>query len=357
MATRAAVYWFSGTGNAWKLARAACAEIGRRAAAPAPVAAGGTACECRAIEQASGGGAVGEADLTGIVSPALGFGLPSNVASFLKRLPPGNGRKAFIAIALGNTETIALGARRMSISPSGGIALRQAARTLRRRGYDVAWAEAFEMPTNWILAIDPPPRPRADALVARGSEKIRSSMNALMRGERFHRPVSPLRAIPFAVVYALFSVIGRRYAGKLFYADDACDGCGECASRCPNGTIRWRSGRPAWGWSCLQCFRCINLCPRSAIQVSGLSIVAAAAPFLLMEYFRRRAIVPPLAHGLAAAGRIACCLIASAAIVELLHRLNSLPGAGRFIPRWPLTGKRARYAAPGFPPPEMDRSP
>lgn len=357
MKPSAVIYWFSGTGNAWRLANDACLEIARLPPSSFPDASGEIVCDCRPVERLPPGGADREADWTGIVSPVLGFGLPRNVVSFLKRLPAGNGRKAFVVIAMGNTETIALGSRRWSVPPTEGIAIRQALRLLKRRGYDVVRAEALEMPTNWILAVNPPPPPAAAAITARGSEMMRSFPEALVRGERFLRRVGLLLAIPLALVYGLFSLIGRRYAGKWFYADDACDGCGTCAAQCPNGTIGMRGGRPVWGWNCLQCFRCINLCPRGAIQVSGLAIAATFAPVLLAGWCHRRSLGLILPHAASWAGWIACYFVVSATVVAVLHRLQCSRRAGRFVPRWPLTKDRARYREPGFAPPERNTIP
>lgn len=345
MDSLALIHWFSGTGNAALLAGIAAGGLERRgvSAALSPI-------EAPRIDPARR-----DADIVGIVAPVLGFGLPRNVVSFLRRLAPGRGRRAFVIIAAGNTETIALGSHRWDVPPSEGIAIRQALGLLKRKGYDVIRAEAFEMPTNWILAVNPPPVERAASLSEMSSGKIEAFVDALVRGERYHQRIRPLYAAPLGVVYGLFASIGRRYAGKWFFADASCNGCGQCAAQCPNGTIRLRGKRPVWRWNCLQCFRCINLCPRNSIQVSGLAITAAIAPLLIAGYCGRHTVGALLASQGALAGKAACAILLSAVLAGILHRLQCAPRTGRFIPRWPLTRNRMRYREPGFIPPERSR--
>jgi NAD-dependent dihydropyrimidine dehydrogenase PreA subunit len=358
MRKHAVIYWFSGTGNACRLSCIAGHELVRALAAPESLKADEIGCDVCPIEQRPGGMPDGRAEYayTGIVSPVLGFGLPRNVVSFLRRLPPGDGRKAFVVIAMGNTETITLGSHRWNVPPTEGIAIRQARILLKRKGYDVIRAEAFEMPTNWILATNPPPPARAASLTARNVEKLEAFMANLVRGERYHRRVSPLYAIPFRLVYDLFTLIGRRYSGKWFFADESCNGCANCFSQCPQGTIRWRNNRPVWRWNCLQCFRCINLCPRSAIQVSCLAIVATVAPLLFAGYCYRHSLGMLLPHRWSLLGHAAYYFLISFIAVDMLHRLQCFPLTGRFTPRWPLTTHRTRYREPGFTPPERSHS-
>ena len=47
---------------------------------------------------------------------------------------------------------------------------------------------------------------------------------------------------------------------------DLCIGCGLCAEKCPQKNIEMKDGKPVWKAQCYQCLRCINACPRQAIQ-------------------------------------------------------------------------------------------
>lgn len=55
-------------------------------------------------------------------------------------------------------------------------------------------------------------------------------------------------------------------------ANDACIGCGQCASLCPRGNIRIKNGRAIIGADCIQCLSCLQYCPREAIDLGGISV-------------------------------------------------------------------------------------
>jgi Pyruvate/2-oxoacid:ferredoxin oxidoreductase delta subunit len=76
----------------------------------------------------------------------------------------------------------------------------------------------------------------------------------------------------------LYSTIGRFGLGGLFMADDHCIACGICERDCPAAAISLMGTgslrRPRWMPRCQGCNRCINLCPKSAIQCSPFRAAA-----------------------------------------------------------------------------------
>ena len=67
------------------------------------------------------------------------------------------------------------------------------------------------------------------------------------------------------VIHPLFNRYARNT--KPFHADAAlCDGCGWCAVHCPAKTIQLVDGLPVWNQSCYQCLKCLNGCPKKAIN-------------------------------------------------------------------------------------------
>ncbi|HQM51947.1 MAG TPA: EFR1 family ferrodoxin [bacterium] len=336
MARRAIIHCFSGTGNAARLARIAAEESVRL----------GVRAAVNPMERPH---VRGEADLVGIVAPVIGFGLPRMAARFLRRLPPGKGKKAFVLAARGSAVTVRLGRLRISLPAPEGVALLQAAAWLRLRGYAFAGAAALEMPTNWILAVDPPNEARLAAMTDRAAARIRRFVESIAAGAR---PPGGGRLAAAAClspilgpVCLLFGALGRRLAGKWFTATERCTGCGRCAAECPQGTIRMRRGVPRWGWDCQQCFRCISCCPLQAVEVSGTALLATFAPLLFVRRLSRLAASLPSGGG--AAG-VACCLGLMAAAAGIAQAIGSRRRGG--IPGWKPTRGRRRYRETGFDP-------
>jgi ferredoxin len=338
MDSHAIIYCFTGTGNAARLARIAAGDFDRRG-----VRADVSPVECLRIHPAHGG-----ADLIGIVTPVLGFGLPQMAARFLRQLPRGRGRKAFVIIAMGNSETVCVGRGRISLPPTEGIAILQSAFWLRLRGYSIAGACALEMPTNWIMAVEPPDKERASDMTERAAAAIGTFNGAVLAGTRTPGRARALTAaflFPlFAPVYLLFSTLIRRIGGKWFTVTARCTHCGACAAQCPQGTIRLRGGTPRWGWDCQQCYRCINLCPSGAIEVSGIAVLATCIPLALIRWISR--FVSPVSHGRGRAVAVVLCLALMAAAAWLVHAFGARRPGG--VPGWHLTRRRRRYREAHF---------
>jgi len=51
-----------------------------------------------------------------------------------------------------------------------------------------------------------------------------------------------------------------------FYADEKCIGCGTCKRICPVSNIDLIGKKPSWNRRCEQCFACLQWCPKTAIQ-------------------------------------------------------------------------------------------
>jgi hypothetical protein len=168
--------------------------------------------------------------------------------------------------------------------------------------------------------------------------------------------------------------IGRRSLGKLYVADDGCVGCGKCTRVCPAGAIDLIGGRPRWNLKCEACQRCINSCPRRAIQTStvrmlGLlllqiaSLVTFIGLFFLPygDYFQG-VNLGPLQVSVWWVGFVVALVIWALGFVLLTHLvLDELIWIGersralRPIFRANFTRGYRRYLDPGFEPQEPAR--
>ncbi|MDR0350123.1 MAG: EFR1 family ferrodoxin [Coriobacteriales bacterium] len=64
--------------------------------------------------------------------------------------------------------------------------------------------------------------------------------------------------------------MGSYYDGLKIGA--TCIGCGLCAARCPLKNLEVKDGKATQKGRCVQCYRCANLCPASAITIMGKSV-------------------------------------------------------------------------------------
>lgn len=57
-----------------------------------------------------------------------------------------------------------------------------------------------------------------------------------------------------------------------FWTNENCTGCAVCSKVCPAGNIEIVHGRPAWKHQCEQCLACLHWCPSQAIEYKQDSI-------------------------------------------------------------------------------------
>jgi len=247
-------YYFSGTGNSWRLAEAA-------------------ANRCRT----DGGSAMawsierglhpdhGQARNHGFFFPVYAFGLPAIMRRFIKSLPPADGRPALVVVALGDIRPPPYW-----LPGYEGNALYQARALLKKRGYKLISDASAHAPENWVLVGNTPSPEVATAILQHGTSHTSSSWSRHATGQMVRKKTLILWRLLLAPIYFLWLQFGRRFTGKSFDADERCNACGQCVRHCPAGTIILKRGRPRWGWKCENCMRCLGLCPQSAIQVSWL---------------------------------------------------------------------------------------
>lgn len=326
----ALIYWFSGSGNARRLAGRVAERF--RAA--------GHETRLVPVEEGILDPAHGDAGWVGLVTAVYGFGLPERVAAFLARLPTGGGRRAFVLTAIGNEETLELGPLRFPVPPTEGIANLDAEGRLARLGYDVVRGGTVAMPNSWFLPCDTPAPDACAALLSAAdgaADRFADAALALERGRADFRPASHL---PLGLLHLLYLHLGRRHLGKCFVASPACTGCAACAKGCPAGAIAMEGGRPRWNFDCQGCFRCANRCPAAAIDVSGTALFGSLA----FAWLGARLLRPLLGRRRSRLFLELVSFAISFPLMSLLH--DAVNGRGPLpLPPWPFTRGRRRYTA------------
>jgi len=244
------LYYFSGTGNSRRLAEIA-AERYQEA---------GVTVHVVNIEENKSAVGYNDYSCHGFIFPVHAFGIPRIMTKFMNNLPAQTGKEAFIIVSIGNEE--------YHLPPSEGKCLGQGQNILERKEYKVVGLNAVSMPNNWIAGISAPPPDKAALIVEAGEKAVLEFTEKIIKGESYIKKSHWLSKL-LGIINPFF-LYGQNYLGTLFRLDDGCNVCELCAKTCPVGNIEMVNDRPEWGNLCEQCFRCINLCPKEAIQCTQL---------------------------------------------------------------------------------------
>jgi len=257
---KAAVFYFSGTGNTELVANMIRAELTAR----------GCQTDLFRMEDVTRGKIAldtAKYDLIGIGSQVIGFTAPSLVYRFIRMLPKANGTRTFVFRTAGG------------VAPVNYNASKPMIRKLRRKGFDVFHERLFSIGSNWIT--------RFDDDVVRGlyeatQKKVSLMSDALLRGE-------PRVLKTGFVQHALMACVGVvaplffRFVGKDFTVSDACTHCGLCLKHCPAENIFEKDGKIRHKFSCNSCMRCVYECPQNAIRLRSFAFFAVPGGYKIKD--------------------------------------------------------------------------
>lgn len=241
------IFYFSGTGNTEFVAKEFQANFQLA----------GTDITLQAIDIKKEVPDLSNYQLIGFGFPLYAWNLPINVKEFINRLPKLTQKQAFIFATMGGP------------TPLGSLGI--TADLLRKKGFWVIAAEGIEMPSNdnILFAADDPKSENSQRLRAKAREKVKAMVDAIKSGKGkicgnsvFLKLLSQLTGIWLNKIYR------RWFHYHKFYADEKCvPTCYLCIQICPANNIRKENNqRVVFNRSCILCARCINCCPRQAIQ-------------------------------------------------------------------------------------------
>ncbi len=201
--------------------------------------------------------------------PVFALDMPDIMLRYMRKLPQDSARAAVITV---------FGNFRPDSKANGyeGNALARARKALRNNGYDVFFTDAVGYPLSITMGFNPPAREDQEAIRAISDKKVEAMADQIVRLQSSYRPESPLNPV-YGIFGGLFMIIGRRSLGKMYVADEKCNGCGLCVRACPAGAIALSGRKPRWSLECEGCQRCINSCPNRAIQTSIVRLIAVLA--------------------------------------------------------------------------------
>ncbi len=231
------IYYFTGTGNSLWVARTLARALGDANLV--------SIADWKEDSRAS------DSKNVGLVFPVYIWGVPGPVIRFV------NASKD-----LGQNYTFAVAVNGGQVAST----LVQLGRIVRKRGSTLSAGFEITMPSNYIPWGGPGPEEERRKRFESAVEKIPAIAACVRNRER--RPVEkgPLwqRAL-FTPIHKLsFSKIPTM--DKQFRVDDKCNRCAICSKVCPSRNISLDANKPVWNHRCVQCFACLQWCPKEAIQ-------------------------------------------------------------------------------------------
>lgn len=221
-----------------------------------------------------------DSDMAVFAFPVYGFTAPALFADFCRKIADGNNKPA--AVFSVNGGSYSDGKVKDGNSAYSPFFI---AKILKKRKFKIQQIGSFSYPTNWTQVMNPQDKDSSEKMISLSDRAVIAFAENIASGKEI-RPerglISLLFSLPVGFSYRIYL---RRMLGKIYVADEKCNGCGLCAKSCPSGTILMKNGKPAWKSDCQSCNRCINICPERAVQTSIARLIFHSAGFFALYYF------------------------------------------------------------------------
>lgn len=253
--SKAVVYYFTGTGNSFKVAEEIAKYI--------------DACTVDITNFEKIDTLIVDSDLVGFVFPLYDFKAPEYMQKFVSKLSGLKGKYLFAVSTFG-------------IAPSKGMQLFK--EDIHKAGGELSLGFAVQMPHNGIGSGVFSEKQHQQAF-QKWDERKHLIFEAVK--ERKVLPVDRnnfgelmniylLQGMLFKTIPTLsrmlFKVARHGWESIAYTANDKCIGCGTCVKICPTGNITLKNGKPVWGDHCANCFACLQWCPQSAITLGNTNL-------------------------------------------------------------------------------------
>lgn len=331
---RVLLYYFSGTGNSYRVATWISDYAHARGAEVSVIPIG------RAKPRAE----LDNNTIMGIVMPTHGFTASWSIIKFLLKLPRKTGCHAFClttraGLKFGNLLTPGI----------GGSATFIVSLLLFLKKYSVRGISGIDMPSNWLSLHSGLKTEDARVIIEFAHMKTHYFAERILRGDRiWFTPENKVELIlglvllPISILYLLFS---RIFLAKIFFANPRCTGCGICAQNCPKGAIKmWGKKRPLpyWTYKCESCMRCMAYCPLHAIEAGQgwLILLIFIVTIPVSTYLHINGTIPGFLL------QITYYFVSAANLYLFLMLLTRIPGIRNILPWTTFTRVYRRYHEP-----------
>ena len=232
------IFCFSGTGNSLHVAQMIAEEMQEQIIMM-------TETECQQKKKYT----LKEHEKIGFIFPIYWCGMPVLVEKFIKDLVVMNyeGNYTYGVATFGQ------------VANNGMLDLEK---LLQIKGIVLQAKYEVKMVDNYVIGYEIVNKEKQKLILAEADKKIMGIVESI-RSEEEVKIKDLLGHVVKPMVYHFYKI--RKHHNK-FYVTDTCVGCGICEVQCPCNVIKLKDEKPVWEENCSFCLKCINYCPKKAIQ-------------------------------------------------------------------------------------------
>lgn len=239
------IFYFSGTGNSYKVAKEIASEL---------------KCGAIPIQKFNGLETIDiDAEKIGLVFPAFYMRIPRIVEKFLNNIKDYRNRYVFAVV---------------TVAGISGPIFKMISKILNEKNGYLSAGFIVRMPPSYFTD--------ANLLSPKFQKMILKKSNM-----KIHQIISYIsesktgRIESFNLIFTLLfrGLIEKRFSNgyyeptidRNFWVDENCSNCDTCIKLCPVNNISHSEGKLVWNGKCEKCLACLNWCPKKAIQFSNIS--------------------------------------------------------------------------------------
>ncbi|MDR1347939.1 MAG: EFR1 family ferrodoxin [Prevotellaceae bacterium] len=231
------VFYFSGTGNSLKVAKAISNELEN----------------CDIFSMAKQFSLTKHYDSIGFVYPTYYWGLPKRVIEFIESIDFGNNKDAYY----------------YSIATYGGLAgntvYQMYELLFNRHGIKLNFGQKLQMFANYVVAYDM--SEKIDKITKKSNKKLVPIIDSIKmrKNNNINKLTKAFESMRKEFIEKVSSM------DKDFNVNNNCIGCGICKEVCPVKNIEMVNNKPQYKHHCEQCVACIQFCPQKAINYKEIT--------------------------------------------------------------------------------------
>lgn len=231
------IYYFSGTGNSFKVAKDLNSQLG----------------DSKLVQISKKNLAITQDILSekiGIVYPIYFSGIPAMVKKFLENLQVNKDTYIFTVATLGGSEE---------------ISFNQIDDILSKKGSHISASFKIYMPGCYQIMHDVASKEKQTKLFKNENEQILKISASINENEidNLSGRVKGIKKVIYGLIYSAFKPNAK---DKNFWVTEKCNGCITCSKVCPASNIEMQNGKPQWKHQCEACMACMQWCPQKSIQ-------------------------------------------------------------------------------------------